>query len=445
MINLVARMEEVVQSSVSDGQFMGSVLVDQHGKILLDKGYGYANLEWQIPNSPTTKFRLGSVTKQFTAAAILLLEDSGKLKITELVKKYMPEAPAAWDDITIFNLLTHTSGIPNYTRFPEFAAITTFTKTPEQQLELFRNKPLVFQPGTQYEYNNSGYMLLGYLIEKISGQSYQEFVVKNIFKPLGMNDSGYDSHAAIIPHRASGYEKKPNGITHAEYLDMSLPYSAGSLYATTHDLLRWQEGLFGGKLLSSESLTKMITPFKNNYGFGVVIQSVDGSKSIMHAGGINGFNAILLYFPEDKLTIVSLSNMNAIGYVAQDIAMKMVRLAHGHTVTLPYERKHVTISPDILKKYLGTYQVKSEGIAYTKISYDLIIAIDDDNLMAQSPTLPQTQLFLESESKFFGKIPDVQIEFFTNDQGKVSHLVLTQDGESLMGLLKESHDRRLIP
>lgn len=434
MINLVARMEEVVQSSVSDGQFMGSVLVAQQGKILLDKGYGYANLEWQIPNSPTTKFRLGSVTKQFTAAAILLLEDRGKFKITDLVKKYMSDAPAAWDDITIFNLLTHTSGIPNYTKFPEFSAITTLAKTPEQQLELFRDKPLVFQPGTQYEYTNSGYMLLGSLIEKISGQRYQDFVINNIFKPLGMNNSGYDSHAAIIPQRASGYEKKLSGITNTDYLDMSLPYSAGSLYATTHDMLRWQEGLFGGKLLSPESLTKMITPFKNNYGFGVIIQSVDGSKAIHHAGGINGFNTFQLYFPEDKLTVVSLSNMNAIGYVAQAIAMKMVRLAHGHTVILPSERKQVTVSLDVLKKHTGTYQVKSEGIAYTKISYDLIISIDNGILMAQSSNLPPTQIFPDSESKFFGKIPDVQIEFFTNDQGNVSHLILTQDGESLTGL-----------
>jgi hypothetical protein len=161
---------------------------------------------------------------------------------------------------------------------------------------------------------------------------------------------------------------------------------------------------------------------------------VDGSKAIHHAGGINGFNSIQLYFPEDKLTVISLSNMNAIGYVAQDIATKMVRLAHGHTVTLPSERKHVTVSPDILKKYLGTYQVKSEGIAYTKISYDLIISIDNGILMAQAPNLPPTQLFPESESKFFGLIPDAQIEFFKNDQGKVSHLVLIQDGESLTGL-----------
>ena len=202
-----ARMKQVVQSYVANKQFMGSVLVAQDGKVVFSKGYGFANLEWDVPNSPTAKFRLGSVTKQFTAACILLLEERGKLKIDDAVKKYMPDAPAAWDKVTIFNLLTHTSGIPSFTGFPDYASTEAIATTPEKLVARFRDKPLEFQPGEKWNYSNSGYVLLGYLIEKISGQSYSQFVQDNIFTPLGMKDSGYDSNSAIIAHRASGYAR----------------------------------------------------------------------------------------------------------------------------------------------------------------------------------------------------------------------------------------------
>src|SRR5271156_6667115 len=243
------RMEQVVQSYVSNKTFMGSVLVVRDKTVLLEKGYGSADLEWDIPNSPTTKFRLGSITKQFTAASILLLEERGKLNINDPVKKYMPDAPAAWDKITIYNLLTHTSGIPSFTSFPDYSSTEASPTTPEKLVARFRDKPLDFQPGEKWNYSNSGYVLLGYLIEKISGQSYKDFVQENIFKPLGMNDSGYDSNTSIILHRAYGYAPGPNGPVNAGYIDMSIPFSAGALYSTTHDLLLWEQGLFGGKLL----------------------------------------------------------------------------------------------------------------------------------------------------------------------------------------------------
>src|SRR5438105_4513018 len=200
-----ARMEQIIDSYVVPKRFMGSVLVAQQGKVLLSKGYGSANLEWEIPNSPTTKFRLGSITKQFTAASILLLEERGKLSITDPVKKYLPDAPAVWGKVTIFHLLTHTSGVPSFTSFPDYAKLEPFAATPEQLVARFRDKPLDFEPGEKFSYSNSGYVLLGYLIEKISGMSYEKFVRENIFTPLGMKDSGYDSNSAVIPRRASGY------------------------------------------------------------------------------------------------------------------------------------------------------------------------------------------------------------------------------------------------
>src|SRR5215831_8992385 len=250
----LARMEQVVQSFVKDKQFMGSVLVARGQTILLDKGYGFANLEWNIPNSPTTKFRLGSITKQFTSASILLLEERGKLKVDDPVKKYMPDAPVAWDKVTIYNLLTHTSGIPSFTGFPDYVSTEAIPTTPEKLVARFRDQPLEFQPGEKWNYSNSGYVLLGYLIEKISGQPYDKFEQENIFNPLGMKDSGYDSNSAVILRRASGYSPGPSGPVNAGYIDMSIPLSAGGLYSTTEDLLRWEQGLFGGKLLSPASL-----------------------------------------------------------------------------------------------------------------------------------------------------------------------------------------------
>ena len=235
-------MEEVIQSYVSNKQFMGSVLVARGNEIVLDKGYGLANLEWDIPNSPSTKSRLGSITKQFTAASILLLEERGKLSLNDPVRKDMPDAPAAWDKITIFNLLTHTSGIPNFTSFPDYASTEPFPATPTQVVARFRDKALDFQPGEKWDSSNSGYILLGHLIEKISGETYEQFLQENIFTPLGMKDSGYDSNSAIIPHRASGYSPSPNGPINAGFINMTVPLSAGGLYSTTEDLLNWEQG-----------------------------------------------------------------------------------------------------------------------------------------------------------------------------------------------------------
>jgi len=427
MINQIARMEEVVQSYLINNQFMGSILVSQKDRILLNKGYGYANLEWQIPNSPTTKFRLGSITKQFTAAAILLLEEQGKLKITDLLKKYIPDIPNAWNNITIFHLLTHTSGIPNCTAVPDFNTFVSTTKSvkPMEQMELVNNKPLQFEPGSQFDYCNSGYVLLGYLIEMIAGQSYKDFIGNNLFKPYGMHDSGYDSNSEVILHRASGYEMNPTGIINAEYLNSSIPYAAGSLYSTTQDLLQWVQALFEEKILSPESFKKMTTPFKMDYSFGLFFQSIDSYKFIFHGGGINGFKTMLMYCPEDKLTVAILSNIVTLGFSPHEIVIKIVKLAHGKIVTLPSERKAIILSSDILIKYVGTYNVKQMNINIT---------LENGNLMAQFTDQLKFQLYPESETDFFGKIPDTQIVFLKDEQDKIFQLTLHQYGQELTGI-----------
>jgi CubicO group peptidase (beta-lactamase class C family) len=429
-VDPVARMEQIIHSYVVDHRFMGSVLVARDGKSLLDKGYGFANLEWQVPNTPTTKFRLGSITKQFTAASILLLEERGKLKIEDPVKKYMPDAPAAWDKVTIFHLLTHTSGIPSFTGFPDYPKRQLETMTPQQLVDWFRDKPLEFEPGTKWNYSNSGYVLLGYLIEKISGQSYAEFVQQNIFTPLGMKDSGYDSNSAIIERRAAGYSPGKNGPPeNAGFVNMSVPLSAGGLYSTTEDLLRWEQGLFGGKLLSPASLAKMTTPFKQDYAFGLGVSTQDGHKAITHDGGIQGFNTSMTYYPDDKLVVAVLANLN--GPVAGQISSALGKVALGEKVVLPSERKEITLSPQALEKYAGSYE-----LAFPDRAVPMIITFEEGKLLAKLGQQPKFQIFAESETLFFYKVVDAQLEFVRSEKGEITGLVLHQNGRDTKSVKK---------
>jgi len=416
-------MDQVVQSYVSAKTFVGTVLVARGGDVLLSKGYGMANLEWDIPNAPSTKFRLGSVTKQFTAASILLLEERGKLKVEDPVKKHMPDAPAAWDKITIFHLLTHTSGIPSFTGFADYKQTEPFETTPEKLVARFRDKPLEFQPGEKWNYSNSGYVLLGYLIEKISGQKYATFVQENIFTPLGMKDSGFDSNSTIIVHRASGYTPSKDGPVNAGFIHMSIPFSAGSLYSTTEDLLKWERGLFGGKVLSAASLQKMTTPFKQDYAFGLSVHTAGGHKVIDHGGGIEGFNTHLAYYPDDQLTVVVLGNLNG---PASDLAGKLGAAALGQPVKLTSERKEIALPAAKLANFVGTYEL-APGI-------NLMITLDGNQLMTQLSGQPKLPVFAESETMFFLKVVDAQLEFGKDEKG--AYVILHQGGRDQKAVKK---------
>ncbi|HLY18484.1 MAG TPA: serine hydrolase [Bryobacteraceae bacterium] len=415
-----ARMEEVIQSYTPDHRFMGSVLVARGSQVLLNKAYGSANLEWDVPNSPSTKFRLGSVTKQFTAASILLLQERGKLKIEDPVKKYMADAPAAWDQVTIYHLLTHTSGIPSFTSFPDYRKWEPFAATPAEEVARFRDKPLEFTPGEKWNYSNSGYVLLGFLIEKVAGVTYEKFVRDNIFAPVDMRDSGYDSNSAIIARRASGYTPDKDGLANTGFIHMSIPFSAGSLYSTTGDLLKWEQGLFGGKVLSPASLEIMTRPYKNNYACGLFVETKNGHKKIEHGGGIEGFNTELAYYPDDKLTVIVLANVN--GSAPGDIAGKLAALVHGETVKLPTERKEVVVDSKVLAGYVGTYDMDGAKMRIT---------LDGSQLSAKLGDQPVFPIFPESESAFFLKVVDAQIEFQKDAAGAVTGLLLHQGGRDV--------------
>jgi CubicO group peptidase (beta-lactamase class C family) len=417
-------MAQIVQDAVTSQHFMGTVLVARDGTPILDKAYGSADLEWNIPNAPDTRFRLGSITKQFTASGILLLEERGKLKVEDPISKYLPDEPAAWKNITFFHLLTHTSGIPSFTSFPDYQELQGRPVTPEQLVARFHDKPLDFQPGEKWNYSNSGYALLGYLLEKISGQKYCDFLQQNIFTPLAMHDSGCDRNSAILPRRASGYTPGPHGLENASYIDMTVPFSAGELYSTTGDLLRWQHGLFGGKLLHPASLKKMTTPFKENYGFGLEIQTIKGHERISHGGGINGFNTFEAWYPREKLSIIVLSNVN--GNAPEEISGRLASVMLDEPVVLASERKEIPVPATALSRYIGVYQLAP--------NFSIAISLQGDHLVAQATNQPAAPIFASTPTRFFYRVVDAEIEFFPGASGKIDHLVLYQGGHEIKGV-----------
>lgn len=296
-------------------QFNGTALAAQGGEIVFAKGYGDANMEWDIPNTPDTRFRIGSVTKQFTAALILQLAEEGRIDLEATISDYITNYPAeSGSKVTIHHLLTHTSGIPSYTSLPDF--FESMSRTPYEPLDflsVFSEMDLEFEPGTSWTYSNSGYFLLGVIIEVVTGRSYDEVLQARILDPLGLANTGYDHFGEIIERRAAGYVRAGNAYENAPYLDSSLPYAAGMMYSTVGDLLTWNQALHSGAVFAKpETLTMMTTPYVSDYGYGVGIQSATlgdlSVPTIRHSGGINGFSAQLWYLPDGDYTIAVLDN-----------------------------------------------------------------------------------------------------------------------------------------
>ena len=413
-------MEEAVQFYVSGNQFMGSVLVARGDSVVFDKAYGAASLELGVPNTTRTKFRIGSLTKQFTAAAVLLLEERGKLHIEDRINAHIPDPPKAWDKITIFELLTHTSGIPNYPDFPEYPKLKPFAIAPAKLVALLREKPLDLAPGEapgeRMRYSNGGYAVLGYLIEQVTGETYAQFLQENFFTPLGMNDTGYEVGSAVIANRAAGYVQGPDGLEDAAFVQSSVLYSAAGLYSTTGDLLRWERGLFGGKVLSAGSIEKMTAPYKNGFALGFVVDEVNRHKRVSHGGGLDGFSSYLAYYPEDQITVAALGN--AMGDASEGIARELGLLAYGEELGAKSKRKEVEIAPEILGRYVGTYEIAPRVNVY--------IRMEDGHLTEEITGQRRVRMFAESERKFFTKAGDAQLEFVAGDSGGIEKVNIRQ-------------------
>ncbi len=313
----VEQIDDLVRSYADAKMFNGSVLVAQKGRVIFKKGYGLANMEWNIPNSADTKFRIGSVTKQFTAMLIMQLKEDGKLDLEAKITDYLPwYRKDTGNKITIHHLLTHTSGIPNYTGSADtIADINTHNYSPKEIAEKYCSGDLEFEPGTQFKYDNSGYFLLGVIVEAITKKTYATVLKEQIFDPVGMKNSGIDAPSTLIKNRAAGYEYGFEGYVNTDYINMeSSTYAAGAIYSTVEDLYLWQQALFGNKLLSKENTAIILTPNLNRYGYGVYISkskrpgSEKESTAIGHPGGINGFSALSIRFMEDDAAVVLLDN-----------------------------------------------------------------------------------------------------------------------------------------
>ncbi|MCR4033033.1 MULTISPECIES: serine hydrolase [Flavobacterium] len=388
------QIEQLLSKYNEYGQFNGSALVAENGKVIFKKGFGSANMEWNIPNQPDTKFRLGSISKQFTALLIVKLAEEGKLKLDVPITTYLSDYPKEnGDKITIHQLLTHSSGIPNYTSAPNFFKDKARNPyTPAEFVKTFSSLPLEFTPGEKFNYSNSGYFLLGYIIEKITGKTYEQYLQEIVFTPLKMMNSGYDHSDVILKNRAAGYEKQGKKIVNAAYLDMSIPYAAGSLYSTVEDLYLWDQALYTNKLLSEKSMELLFKPYIKaggaSYGYGWFIDEFDNGdkgkpKMVGHGGGINGFNTIISRIFTDKNLVVLLNNTG--GTVLGEMTDAIQAILYNK----PFEQPQKSLALDLLDIY-NEKGVAAGTESYKKFKNDPTYAIKEGDMNRVGYQLLQT-------------------------------------------------------
>ena len=343
-------IDSVLTRSWRHGLFNGAALVAEGGEVILEKAYGFADLEWGIPNTVGTKFRLGSVTKQFTAMLVLQLVEAGSVALDSTISTFLPHyREDTGRKVTIHHLLGHQSGIPDFTRDPSFP---DFSKLPTPIEILIQDRcsgDLQFESGLRYEYSNSNYVILGAVIEAVTGTTYDEVLKERILSPLEMHDSGYDHNAPLIANRAAGYQPTLEGYENARYIDMSIPHAAGAMYSSVGDMFRWDRALYTDTLLSASYREKLFTPNLQNYAYGWRVRTqpvgVTGDSVLVvgHAGGINGFQSVITRVPEHGHLIVLLSN--TVGAKPGELSRAVFNILYDQ----PYEMPKQSIAPILLQ------------------------------------------------------------------------------------------------
>jgi D-alanyl-D-alanine carboxypeptidase len=332
-----AAVGRLLDSYRAKGLSDGVVLVAWNGVAVFRKAFGQANREWGISNAPDVEFWIGSITKQFTALAILQLAEEGKLSLDDPITKFLDGAPPSWRGITIRHLLTHTSGIPNHTSLPEWGAQTWVERSPEDLISFIRDRPLDFTPGTKFQYDNTGYVILGFIVQKVGGQSLSGYLSAHVFAPLGMKHTGFVGDQ-VLPRRASGYDHEGTRWLADLWVSAIKDSGAGGIYSTADDLLLWDQALNNPGRLGLKDLKPMFTDYGHGFGFGYVIASENGHPRWWHNGQVAGFSSIIARYPQDGLTIIVLSNDGAapIGRFSQDLAQvylgSSVRTGQAHEV-----------------------------------------------------------------------------------------------------------------
>jgi CubicO group peptidase (beta-lactamase class C family) len=396
-------------------RFTGSVVVARGDVPILIAGYGMANHELGVANRADTKFGIASLTKAFTAVSILQLAESGKLDIADGICGFLDRCPAEWKQVTIEHLLAHSSGIPNYTHFPGYRDTASLSATHDDIVSRFVDKPLEFEPGTRYTYSNSGYHLLGMIIESASGSSYGEYLQENIFAPLGMKDSGLNDHKAILEDRASGYDVQDGILVNADLQDLPHLYSEGGIYSTVEDMLRWSLAMAPGRLLGEASIRRMFTPVLGTYGFGWNISSTHGRKDIHHSGMNFGFASHIRRFPEHELTIVVLSNNQATNAAA--VSMDLAAIVFGEPYRLA--RASVELPEQVLMRYVGEYVVSPAS--------SVVVTLENGRLFGQETGQGRTEMFASAEDRFFLRGSGVEIEFLSGPGGDVTTMAMSNN------------------
>lgn len=412
---LFAAYDSMLNSLFKPGEPGGTAIVSRKGEIIYKKGFGMADLELNVPMQPDMVFRIGSITKQFTAIAILQLAEQGKLSLKDDITKFLPGYPTHGKIITIEHLLTHTSGIKSYTSIEEFGSWIRKDMEPLELVDSFKNQPMDFYPGEKWSYNNSGYFLLGVIIEKLSGKPYEDYINDHLLIPAGMNNSGYDHTDRIIKNRVNGYQRSGDGFQNADYISMTLPYAAGSLLSTVEDLAKWNKAVNSHKLLSKKWLDKAHSDFKLNngksarFGYGWLITELQGSRSIDHGGAVNGFLSDAIYLPAEDVYIAILSNC-----MCQPLEKTLLKMA-ALTIGKPYLLKEIKLDSNAVKAYEGVYEnedgeqrvIKAEGNKLTS-------QVGDRNI--------ETIIPYDKDRFFFESNDLLTIEFTRNASGKVEKL-----------------------
>jgi CubicO group peptidase (beta-lactamase class C family) len=417
-----------VFKNVQQGTVPGAaVLVAQNGDIIYQNGFGYADVGNKIPVTPDFKFRIGSISKQFTAVAILKLQEEGKISVQDKLSKYIPDFPRG-DQVTIYHLLTHTSGIHSYENQRDFLMLVPIS--PKALVDSIKTFPYDFNPGEKYQYNNSGYFILAYLVEKISGKTLGEYLNETFFKPLGMNNTGIYESSIVLNNEAYGYSMENGVVKKAPYQEMTWAFGVGGIYSTVKDLYKWNKAIFDGKILSEASLKAAFTPavLNNNdkvdYGYGWFLSTNRGIKFVQHSGGVFGFSSYLERQPENKLTVCVLCNslptpdgINPVSngqFISEFILYNKMEKESSFAID-------ATISENILKKYVGRYNYGQGRI--------MKITLEGKQLYGQLSGQAKIPLTPYSTNEFYLKPMDVKLEFFSDDSGIVTHLIHYQNDQ----------------
>ena len=519
---LAVDYDKMLLDQFKPGETGCAALVAKDGQVIYNRAFGMANLELNVPMQTDMVFRIGSITKQFTAIAILQLMEQGKLSLEDDITKFIPDYPTQAYKITIEHLLTHTSGIKSYTNVPDYIKNVRTDMKPEELINNFKNLPMEFAPGTKWNYNNSGFFLLGYIIEKVTGKTYADYLQENIFTPAGMTSTCYGSDSKIIKNRAYGYQQGGEGVVNSDYCSMTQPYSAGSIMSTVGDLFKWHQALYAGKLVKKETLEKAVTEYRladgkgTNYGYGFFLSQLQGSPTVEHGGGIFGYLTSSVYLPEEDVFVALFSNSTA--KAPEFTALKMAAMAIGKPLTTAV----ITVDETTLDQYAGIYvndsgrevTVKRDGtqlaatlagagtrmmspvekdkflvedaFMYATFNRDasgkIVSFVSDDRgsldtwkltekkieekkaitvseatldrytgefelqpgftitftregnrLMTQATGQGKFEVFPESETKFFLKVVDAQVEFVADPDGNFNRMILYQGGQKIEG------------